>query len=330
MRRCLFLGLVGALLFALGGVGSAQADNGPHVSSSVGVGFNQIAGAGRCASCHRAHTTQTAVTAGRDGLCLTCHGPSAGGATTDVFGGVGYGAVRTQNGDRSTAPGALRGGGFDYALIGSAAATRETYFSGSILKARNQVIPVLGAPLATTSKHGVIGAALTAWDRSALNSGAGAAVTLECGSCHDPHGNGNYRVLRTAPVDSGASTAAVGVTIPDASVKVYTTANYWLSGDAAVPPVVNGVKGGTAAPDGHIGNITRWCTTCHQRNHLDTTIKMTGTTCVTCHVAHGSNASELGAVSSPVQQPDGSTAASRGSLLRVDANLAICVMCHIR
>lgn len=245
------------------------------------------------------------LSVGRDGLCLTCHGPSAGGATTDVVGGVGYGTGGTQNRDGSTAPGALRGGGFDYALIGSGAATKETYRCGPTLLARNQVIPVLDAPQATTSKHGVIGVGATAWDNSALNSRGGAAVTLECGSCHDPHGNGNYRVLRPTPMDSGGSTAAVGVAIPDASVKIYTTTNYWLSGDAAVPPVVNGAKGGIAIPGGYVGNITRWCTACHQRNHVETTINMTGTTCVTCHVAHGSNASMSGASSSPVKQPDG-------------------------
>ena len=333
MRSRLFPEVLGALLIVMCGVGSAQADNGPHVSIGVGVGFNQIAGADRCVSCHRSHTTQTAFVStagGRDGLCLTCHGPSAGCATTDVVGGVGYGTGGTRNGDWSvTAPGALRGGGFDHAFIGSGAATKETYFCGPTLQVRNQVIPVLDAAQATTSKHRVIGAAATAWDNSDLNPDAGAAVTLECGSCHDPHGNGNYRVLRPTPIGSGGSTAAVGVTIPDARVKVYTTTNYWLSGDAAVPPVVNGVKGGIV-PDGYVGNIARWCTTCHQGSHLNTTISMTGTTCVTCHVAHGSNASMSGVSSSPVEQPVGSAAQCRGSLLRVDTSRAICLMCHNR
>jgi cytochrome c553 len=53
--------------------------------------------------------------------------------------------------------------------------------------------------MATTSNHPVKGAKVTAWGDRAPNSGAGDAVTLECGSCHDPHGNGNYRILRPIP-----------------------------------------------------------------------------------------------------------------------------------
>jgi hypothetical protein len=330
MRRLLFLGLGGALLVTLGGAGSARADNGPHVENALGVGFNQIAGTDRCASCHRENTAHTAIppAAGRSGLCLTCHGPAAAGATTDVVDGVGFGVGETQNADRSTKPGALRAGGFENALIGSGEASKETYLSGSSVLARNQVIPVLAAGRVTTSKHGVTGATATAWDRSSLNPETVVKVTLECGSCHDPHGNGSYRILRPYPGGSGPS--AVGVTIPDAGVRVYTTTNYWLSGDASVPAIVNGVTGGTAVPDGYSGNIARWCATCHTGNHFDTTIKMTGTTCVTCHVAHGSNASMSEASSSPVTNSDGSAAPWRGSLLRVDSSRVICIMCHNR
>ncbi len=260
MGRLLCLGLVSALSFTIGGVGPAQADSGPHVSSAAGA--KQTVGTYRCASCHRAHTADEAfpLSAGQDVLCFTCHGHGGNGASTDVIDGVGYGVGGTQNRDRSSAPGALRGGGFDYALIGSGEASRETYLSGTSLLIRNQVIPVLAAGMATTSNHPVKGAKVTAWGGRALNSGAGDAVTLECGSCHDPHGNGNYRILRRIPTDSGGSTSAVGVTIPDASVKVYTTTNYWLNGDAGSPSVVNGVNGGAATSDGYLGNIIQWCT----------------------------------------------------------------------
>jgi hypothetical protein len=261
---------------------------------------------------------------------MTCHGPAAGGATTDVVDGVGFAVGGMQNGEKGTAPGALRGGGFDYALIDSGAARKETYLSGPSLLARNQVIPVLASGQVTTSKHSVVGAADTAWDNSALNSGAVAKVMLDCGSCHDPHGNGNYRILRSSPAGSGASTSAAGVAIPDARAKVYTTTNYWQSGDEHVPPVMNGVKVGTAVRDGYIGSIARWCTTCHLGDHFDVTIEMVGTTCVSCHVAHGSNASMSGPSSSPATQPDGSAVPRRGSLLRVDTSRAICLMCHNR
>jgi predicted CXXCH cytochrome family protein len=330
MGRHLILGLGSALLMTVGGAGSASADNGPHVSTAVGVAFSQLAGADACTSCHRANTTRTAFLPkpGQIGLCLTCHGPSAGGATTDVVDGVGYRVGGTQDRDGTTAPGALRAGGFEYALIGTAGATRETYLCGSAVRVRNQVIPVLPAPQAATSRHGRTSATGTAWPNSPLGSAAGAAVTLECGSCHDPHGNSSYRILRASPAGSGTSTAAAGVRIPDATVKVYTTTNYWLSGDTGVPSVVNGVKAGSAVPDGYTASIATWCATCHQRAHLDTTVKMVGTTCATCHVAHGSNANRVAASSSPVSQPDDPATPCRSSLLRIDSNQTVCVMCH--
>jgi predicted CXXCH cytochrome family protein len=311
--------------------GSAQGDNGPHASTAVGVTFSQIAGADGCARCHRANTTRTSFlpNTSQNGLCLTCHGPTTGGATTDVVDGIGYGAGRTPARDGGAATGALRAGGFEYALIGTAAATRETYLCGSAVKVRNQVIPVLAAPQASTSRHGSADGTGTASNGSAIGSTSGAAVTLECGSCHDPHGNRSYRILRSSPAGSAASTNSAGVRIPDATVKVYTTTNYWLSGDAGVPSVVNTVGAWTAIADGYTASIARWCTTCHQRAHLDTTIKMTGTTCATCHVAHGSNANKGGVTSSsPTTQPDNLATPCRSSLLRIDINQTVCVMCH--
>jgi predicted CXXCH cytochrome family protein len=296
----------------------------------VGVAFSQLVGADGCSRCHRANTTRATFlpNTGQSGLCLTCHGPLAGGSTTDVVDGVGYGVGGTQVRDGVSAPGALRAGGFEYALIGTAAATRETYLCGSAVKVRNQVIPVLAASQVSTSRHGLTSGTGNASDSSPLGSATGAAVTLECDSCHDPHGNSSYRILRPSPAGSGTSTAAGGVTIPDATVKVYTTTNYWLSGDAGVPVVVNAVEAGSVVPDGFSASIARWCTTCHQQAHLDTTVKMVGTTCATCHVAHGSNANGVGAGSSPVRQPDDLATPCRSSLLRIDSNQTICLMCH--
>jgi len=330
MRRRLFLGLGSALLITMYPAGSAQGDNGPHASTAVGVMFNQIVGTDGCARCHRANTTRTTFLPNtrQSGLCLTCHGPSTGGATTDVVDGVGYGAGGTQERDGGTAIGALRAGGFEYALIGTDAATRETYLCGSAVRVRNQVIPVLATPQVSTSKHGRTDGSGTALSGSTLDSAASASVALECGSCHDPHGNGSYRILRPFPAGSPTSTADVGVRIPDATVKVYTTGNYWLSGDAGVPSVVNAVHAGAAVLDGYTASIARWCTTCHKTAHLDTTIKMVGTTCATCHVAHGSNANGVAASSTPATQPVDLATPCRSSLLRIDSNQTICLMCH--
>jgi len=331
MRRLLFLGLGAAVLLACG-VGPAIADNGPHVRNPAGAGFDLIAGSSGCANCHREHSAlvKSPLAASRDDLCLTCHGHSAGGATTNVIDGVRYGDRGTQGGDTAVAPAALRGGGFDYALIGSGAATKEVYRQGASTLARNQNIPVLAVGQVTTSKHLVSAATDTAWNLSALNPDAGAAATMECISCHDPHGNGSYRNLRPFPGVTGDPVSTAGVIVPDAGAKTYDTTNYWLSGDADTAPVSSAVNGVTAVRDGFSATIVQWCSRCHLRNHFDATIEMKGTTCITCHVAHGSNATLGGTKAHPVTLADGSPVPSRGHLLRVDTSRAICAMCHAR
>ena len=377
MKKLLFLGIGSALVFTMGGVGPASADNGPHVSTALGLGANQSVTADRCAGCHRIHTAKSndgmlLKTTTQEALCFSCHGPAASGASTNVVDGVGYETGTTQDRDRGVAPGALRGGGFDYALINTAGATKEVYQNGTRLSGRNQAIPALGlaAKQPTTSSH-TPDVAGTAWGNGAVGSGAGKAVTLECGSCHDPHGNKNYRILKPIPTDAnnvvtaavpagpGGVPAAVpavmsiatGVAIPDAVSKVYTTTNYWLAGDRNVPAVAGGTPDTTGlVPDGFIKNVSGWCTTCHTRynapsgsrstplagediftyRHTSTeTTKVVGNkNCVTCHVAHGSNASQTGTESSRVLQPGGTQAPIGDSrLLRVD-NRGICLMCH--
>ena len=338
MRRLPFLGAAGALLIAFGSVGPAHADNGPHDSSAVGAGIGQVAGTHGCDGCHRANTLKVGLRlpTGPDGLCLTCHGPSASGASTNVIDGIGYAVDGTQTGSQEAAHAALRGGGFSHALIGSAKATKDTYLCGTSLRARNQKIPVLAAGQVTTSSHRVAG--VTALGSIAGTAGGDSAVVLQCTSCHDPHGNGNYRILRSLPAGTGTSAPAAPVRIPDARVKVYTTTNYWLTGDSGVPAYVDGVDEGTGVPDGFIGNIAQWCTTCHTERHSNPKSKMgTGENCITCHVAHGSNASMSGegarasmsgAEIVQVNTSDGLGAPCVSSrLLRVD-NAAACLMCH--
>ena len=203
MKRLAFLGVGSAVILGLGVMGAAPAfaDNGPHVSTSGNTTVD------RCAGCHRAHTAQDSylLKSAQTSLCTTCHDGT--GATTDVVRGIGSGA------------GALRGGGFSYALINTT--------SGRVT---GKSIGVLTSGTGVTSKHDV-GVAGTAWGGGA--TGTGTAITLECGSCHDPHGNGNYRILRPIPNDAAGITfpSPAGVTsVTQTSVEVTTHGtNYYYA-----------------------------------------------------------------------------------------------------
>jgi predicted CXXCH cytochrome family protein len=385
MKKLLFIGMGSALIVTMGGVGSAQADNGPHRSSAAAASSTNnavtaINGAGRCASCHRAHTAKAEklLKQAQPQLCYSCHDGTL--AQTNVIDGN----------DGATG---LRGGGFANARIGSAAATKDMGALDTTtgrIATLNQQIPVLGVGAATTSKHQIDGVtAGTAWGNgtdvaSATNvGGLGKSLTLECGSCHDPHGNGNYRVLRPIPVDANnVVTAAIkvgdlvngvpatvavpavmsiatGVNIPDATAKVYTTTNYWLSGDLNVPAGGTALTGTavTTTPgvgDGYVQNVAAWCTTCHTRylagsgsyktalagtstvngvanidanytyrHRSNANYKAGAANCITCHFSHGSNASAGGGLNPGDSTP--TTGDSR--LLRVD-NRGTCSMCH--
>ncbi|HEY6056614.1 MAG TPA: hypothetical protein VIV06_01210, partial [Candidatus Limnocylindrales bacterium] len=155
-------------------------------------------------------------------FCLTCHGSTGTGAATDVATGVQY--ALTGSGTRGTAIlGALRSGGFLEARIGSSAGSRTVSSSGSVSKAR---VPAdVDNPKPVTSAHLALpGSGLTAldtvWGNGATDSGAGPAISkeMECTTCHNPHGNGNYRILRPIPV-AGATdemTAGAGQDVKDA------------------------------------------------------------------------------------------------------------------
>jgi len=274
-------------MFTMGGVGPASADAGPHVSTAAtAAGDYQLTavGAGRCAGCHRTHTAKAALLlkAAQPALCYTCHATGMG-AATDI-----------QNGVNQSDSQALRGGGFNTAMIGSSAAKKHMEPPATVggrWVTSAQTVPVLAAGTATTSRHEIDGVTPgTMWGNGAVSASANvgkASVVLECGSCHDPHGNGNYRILKPVPTDAAyVVTAAIpavkdaagviitpavpavmsttGVVIPDAVAKVYTTSNYWSVGDANVPKTTVAASDGTFA-DGYIANVSQWCSTCHSR-----------------------------------------------------------------
>jgi predicted CXXCH cytochrome family protein len=312
------LSLVGLACAAslLAGAVVARADNGPHVSGAGIV-------ADTCATCHRAHTAGEGrlLAQPQASLCYTCHGASATGANTDVIDGVGYSGSERSGGQA----GALRGGGFSYALIDSSSP------GGQLSEPPNPegTVPVLGSPAAVTSTHSVDSSAQTAWGNGPIGAEVdyGAEIPLRCGSCHDPHGNGNYRTLRSIPKESGAG---AGVAIPDAGTKAYTTADYWQVEDAKAPDF--------------IAKISSWCATCHTRylsatsyadsgdavfseRHRSDQTSQGSATCVQCHVSHGSNASVVKENAGGVHSLKGVPAAAGSYLLRIDGR-GVCDMCH--
>jgi predicted CXXCH cytochrome family protein len=198
VRKLALIGAVAALWLFVAAA-TAFADGGPHsmATNNGTAGLN----ADSCAGCHRAHTADAAnlLNSEQPDICLNCHDGTK--ATTDVVDGVQYNSI-----GGGSVLGALRGGGFQYALIASSSAARLSYTSGTAVRNIGHVQSLAsGAPI--TSTHGGVsgiygqywGYSVRAFGNGAVGSGTGAIVDLECGSCHNPHGNGQYRVLQTAP-----------------------------------------------------------------------------------------------------------------------------------
>jgi len=318
LRYAVLTGVVLAVLLA--GRGAASADNGPHVQ---GAGATTDS----CAGCHRVHVAQAAnlLTAAQPGLCYSCHGTGGPGADTAVQEGKLYGG-----GGAFTA---LKAGGFDFALIDTA----------DLSGGGPSVIGTLTAPGATTSWHTNDGASGTVWGNGAVGSGAGGSYSLACGSCHDPHGNGQYRILRPSPLGSGGSGQSV---TDEADPKDYDTTNYinvWyvaggeISGWCAqchTRYLADINSSHTSSGDGifnyrHVSDGTAiTCDSCHAE-FGPTTFVDHELSCIKCHAAHGTNAVTIdGGHSEAVPWPDGSAASGENTrLLKMD-NRGICQKCH--
>jgi predicted CXXCH cytochrome family protein len=377
-----------ALLFAGGAVWlflaaiPVLADGGPHIAS-INSGSAGIS-ADSCAGCHRAHSAQgepLLIGASGPAFCLVCHGAAGVGATTDVATGIQYTPAAPSGTGRGVALGALRGGGFIQARIGSGSVTRIAYNSGTRIS-ENAKIPVSATPQNVTSAHmpntaGVIGVADgVAWGNgpNSVAAYAGPTVEVECTTCHNPHGNGQYRILNPipapGPTGSGFVAAATGAIVTDAALPPADDArNYTViqtaggtgtllasqvssygatAGDYFRKKVPwNGTSGtSNDAPNGLSANFTTqiatWCLTCHTRylsagfnveeadgiftyRHTSTN---TQRNCITCHVAHGSNAQMTGPYSANLTNPGG-TAGTVGDsrLLKID-NRGTCQACH--
>jgi predicted CXXCH cytochrome family protein len=263
-----------------------------------------------CAGCHRAHTAQGMFLLVEEGtaLCLSCHGATGLGSKIDVESGIQY-RVGTTTYRGSVVLGYLRGGGFVNARIGSGEVARLSVPRGTTNVSQRPKVPVRTAgSQPVTSAHlpnvaGVVGPADgVAWGNGPNSdvAYAGPEVEMECGTCHNPHGNGNYRILNPipAPVATGTDAfvpAAAGVAVTDAALpgnadsRNYTiiqtaggTGTLLSSQIAAlnVPATAgdyfrryvpwNAASGGSndapnGLPDTFTTQIATWCTTCHSR-----------------------------------------------------------------
>ncbi|MFC1920129.1 cytochrome c3 family protein [Chloroflexota bacterium] len=293
-------------------------DASPH----VGTGFGQTTYA--CAGCHRTHVGATAAkllkSSTQLALCESCH--SGTGANTNVIDGTYLGETQgTQNGG-------LRGGGFTNAYM-------DTDLDGSMTST------------GVNSKHTVGSTNPVAWGSGSINTSSysGEVISsLECGNCHNPHGNDQYRLLRPAPTGLVTDAAVGDVTISSAleTAKIFTIgydSNYY--------------RDLGAYPTGVLSQMTEWCGQCHARyeasvgsgstNSTDAIFKyrhMTegiGGECLKCHVAHGTSASmSQNAASATITWP-GSTDPSAwqdvdseddySRLLHID-NRGVCMQCH--
>lgn len=218
VRRFLLPFIGGAFWLFLAAI-PVFADGGPHVltvnNGSAGISADS------CAACHRAHTSKsptgfllTDPAPTITGYCRSCHGATGAGAATDVDTGVQYADAGSRLVSTGPTIGALRGGGFTFARIGTSSGYRNIAAAGD--ETKNAFIPV-GSPTQVTSAHlALSGTGLTAtnivWGNGGINSsvyGPTLGASMECTSCHNPHGNGNYRILDTLPVPG-----AVAVTTP--------------------------------------------------------------------------------------------------------------------
>lgn len=281
MRKVLFiLGLTIVLSLAI--VGVASANNGPH------GGYTPTTDA--CAGCHRAHTSidptgYLLVQSSVYELCITCHGSTGSGANTDVLDGL-YINGRVSNANQGA--GKLNGGGFLFMSMSANTWSPAADNSGNTAGA--------GA-IKTTSAHNVEGMPSRGYEAGAAGSGetapawgggkavglawdgnwpAGSTATLECTSCHNPHGSTNYRILN----DSGTWTAdktgfpAVNTSYTFQQWQVISTpSDYGPNRYSNFPGnggygVFDGIGFG-GDPQMSSGNYTvgmnKFCANCHQR-----------------------------------------------------------------
>ncbi len=262
MRRLALLIAVGATWLFLAAL-PALADGGPHVSATNNG--SSVLTADSCAGCHRAHTAQGQflLKTSEDVLCLSCHGAQSSGATTDVTTGVQYTSAAEHNvaGGAGTQLGALRDGGFDQARIGTPMRVLYPRAATGEISARPKV--AVGAAEDVNSAHIALSAFVSftnpgiAWGNGTNGSGVGPSVSLECTSCHNPHGNDQYRILNPMPEPTGVTNPisyTVASTNATADLINTVVGHQFVVGDYVTLTGVTGITDGTyrvtAVPNG--------------------------------------------------------------------------------
>jgi predicted CXXCH cytochrome family protein len=335
-KTTLLIGIVAgvavSLLAVMGsGGGTVSADAGPHVATGADPAPD------KCAGCHRIHTGQNDMLLKEAGtieeFCFSCHGNGGPGSDLAAQEGTFYGAASPGDpygGKTASDTLGLRAGGFDTARIDTTDPSQSISGAPTPTPLNTVTIGVLAVPEAVTSVH-AMEVEGTAWGNGAIGTvGAGIPLTLECTSCHDPHGNGNYRILRSIPTGSGGS----GYAIPDTYPKTasdYATSNYFnMYFSGATPAPMPAGPSVTPAPGQSIlVDTSRWCSQCHTRylarsgrtippaseasradsgdaiftyRHTSAGWGISGSgnssfnnrACITCHASHGSNSSMPG------------------------------------
>jgi formate-dependent nitrite reductase cytochrome c552 subunit len=156
-------------------------------------------------------------------------------------------------------------------------------------------------------------------------------MALDCASCHDPHGNTNYRIIN-ATINS----VAVAVAQVDEASKDYDT-EQWSTGQSSMCAACHTEYHKTAAGQGSIldnGTYTHRVDMSYSYGGnvnpetvgfggLNLPLAETGTNnrvvCQTCHLPHGTTATMTALATGPIT--------GDSALLRLN-NRGVCEVCH--
>jgi hypothetical protein len=270
VKKIVWILIAAAMIAVVIAPGAALANMGPHGGYVVDTEA--------CAGCHRAHTAPSSMTwtDGNDAtksslllsdasqvylFCLTCHDSTSQGADTNVLDGVYEGTAYGEQGHD------LISGPFG----------REDRVGGvpGVYDAHNNPV---------TSSHIMNGQSWGAWGGGGLGStstidatgdypsllGTGNKIVMDCGTCHDPHGSSNYRILKDVVngVKVGGYSGTGADPIPTPFV-VSSETNYPAGGFAlhtAYPtyvPNYTTAKYAKAPGSDASKGMTGWCIGCH-------------------------------------------------------------------